>query len=152
MSELLDDHLEGKSVSIDSPTRTALLEASKWAKFLAIVGFVMVGLATVIGVGGLLFTGVSGLDGGAMLSIGMAVAYLIMIAIYFFPLLYMFRFSKQIRIGVENDNQDAVNSAFVNLKSYFKFLGILILILLILYALMFVLGVGGGLLGIMGGI
>jgi hypothetical protein len=59
---------------------------------------------------------------------------LILIALCFFPLLFLFRFSKHVALAVTNHDTAEINKAFKNLKSYFVYIGILIIIILILYA------------------
>ncbi len=56
-------------------------------------------------------------------------------AISLFPVLYLFRFSKNIRDAVQNNDQQKLDSGIKNLKKYFTFIGILVIIALAAYAL-----------------
>lgn len=122
----------GDGISISTSSQQSLTEAGKWANFLAIVGFVMLGLM-VIGAIGMFALG-SVLPMGAGMSSGvMGVVYLIMAALYFFPTYYLYNFASRIKVGLKSGSQDDVDQAFMNLKSMFKFVGIMTIIVLSLY-------------------
>lgn len=117
-----------------------LRETAKWAKFLSIVGFVMMGLFVIMGV---FFSAMIGGMGGAAAGLGggfLGLVYVAMAALYFFPILYLYRFSTQIKTAIDNNDQGFLSSAFSNLKSCYKFLGILMAIILGFYAFMLVIG------------
>jgi len=128
-------------VQFSSQIKQNLTETAKWAKFLAIVGFVMLGLIIVAA----LFMFVAGTTnfGGASF-IGIALGYLLMAALYFFPTYYLFLFSRKIKLGLNSSIQSEVDEAFANLKKLFKFTGILMIIMLSIYALVILLAVVGG--------
>src|SRR5688572_251223 len=83
------------SLSITSTAASYLKETAGWGKFLAIVGFVCVGLMVIGGffVGSLMATmGQENPLGG---SIG--IIYIAMGALYFFPALYLFKYSTKLK-------------------------------------------------------
>lgn len=129
------------SLHIDPVTKTYLHETSRWGKFLAIVGFVMCALTVLIG---LLFAtvlssymGAAGAAGVAegFFGVGMAVVYLIFAIIGFFPCLFLYRFSMRMRQALNGNSQEDLNDSLQNLKSLFKFAGVVTLIFLAIYAL-----------------
>ncbi len=136
------------SLAIDPVTKAHLSEAARWARFLAIVGFVF-----------LLFTVLSGLyvsvvlssfgttrDITGMMSIagaGLAIVYIIGAAIAFFPLLFTFRFANQMREALNSNNQALLNSSFQNLKIFYRYLGIVTIISLVLMVLSLFFAVAG---------
>ena len=63
----------------------------------------------------------------------MFVIFLVLAAVYFFPILFLFRFSKHTAHAVHTLNTHELHKAFQNLKSYFVFLGVLIIIVLSFY-------------------
>src|SRR5690606_41717221 len=115
---------------------------AKWARFLAIVGFVMVALmvlfgifaGSLIGMMAAMETGMSSMPmNGAMGAIGAmyTVIFLVMAVLYFFPTLYLYRFATR--------TLKAVNGAFDvpgfsggidSLRKLFTFMGVLTLIML----------------------
>ena len=130
---------------IDTASRAHLSEAAKWARFLAIVGFVVCGLIVIAGIfaGSFLsmMSGLSGDDyrGSAALTSGwgafMAVFYIGMAILFFFPYLFLFRFANHMKSALNTSDQHTLNSSFQNLKIMFRYVGILTIVLLSFYAL-----------------
>jgi len=129
---------------IDAPSSAHLNEAAKWGKFLAIIGFVMCGLIALIA----LFAGSfisamfrsSGMDsgmaggsaiGGAFLTI----IYLLCALLYFFPCLFLYRFSAKMKTALRTDDQQLLIDSFKNLKACLRFLGIVTIVVLSFYVL-----------------
>lgn len=132
------------SLSIDPVTKSYLNEISKWAKFLAILGMIMMAVMVIGGVA--LAVGMSaamtdidpemGGTTGAFGSFGAGAAgafYIILAVLMFFPLLYLLRFSNRMRAALHGNDQNSLNVGFQNLKAYFKFIGILTIIILALW-------------------
>ena len=127
-----------------------LWTAAKWARFLGIVGFVMTGFIVLAAL--FLMTmgsslgsalGNRGVFGAFGAMIG--VFYIVIAVVYFFISLYLFNFGKKTRLALQNENSSDLTEGLKNLKSYFSLLGIIMAILISLYALIFVVGVGGSL-------
>jgi len=136
------------SLSIDPITKSHLGEAAKWARFLAILGMIFLVLMIIAGVFGstMLFSSMNNLEGDAtgMAAYGSGIfaGYMIVIAvIYFFPLLFTLRFANNVRTALNTNNQQALNTAFQNLKACFRFIGILTIIGLVFAAIGLVVGV-----------
>ncbi|NPD46718.1 MULTISPECIES: DUF5362 family protein [unclassified Lentimicrobium] len=139
-----------------------LTEAAKWSKFLSIVGFVGVALFIVLA----LFMGIvlpslnEGLGMDAFQQLGnqgnkgnmaifgpiMAFIYLAFAILYFFPVLYLFNFSKKAQLAIKEMNNELIEASFNNLRKHFKFIGILVIVIIALYALAFVGAIMGGIL------
>lgn len=138
------------SLSIDPVTKAHLSEAAKWARFLAILGMIFLVLIILAGVFGstVLFSSMSGFEGDstgmAAYGSGIVAGYMIVIAvIYFFPLLFTLRFANNARTALNTNNQQALNTAFQNLKACFRFIGILTIIGLVFLAIGLIFGVMG---------
>ena len=126
-------------ITFNSDIKNYLLETSKWCKFLAIVGYIGMGLLILLGlcfmVGFSIFSRVSHLG----FPIGIfGFVYILIAVLYFFPLNYMYKFSVQLAQGFKSNNQLSVNNGFENLKSLFKFMGILTIVVLSIYALIII--------------
>ena len=119
-----------------------MLETSKWAKFLAILGFVFAGLAVFGAIIAIISGAAFGSNGGPLFLVGFL--YLVLAAINFFPLFYLFNFSSKVKEGLLNSNQTMTEAGFENLKSTFKFMGIYTIIVLGLWVLMMIFGVFAG--------
>jgi len=114
-----------------------LREAAKWGKFLAIVGFVIIGIMVLSG----LFAGAAmsmylpqeaiGMAGGGFF----AFFHLLGALLYFFPVLYLYRFSGNMEDALRRHDEQLLTSSFANLKSLFKFVGVLAIIIFAFYGL-----------------
>jgi heme/copper-type cytochrome/quinol oxidase subunit 2 len=116
--------------------------------YLDILGFIGLGIMLIIGLlaGSFMsaFTskmpvaeGIEGMESvkaaGGIASVFVFIFLLIFAVIYFFPLLYLLRFSKHTKNAVANLDANEMLLGFKNLKSYWKYIGILIIILLAFY-------------------
>ncbi|WP_299391588.1 DUF5362 family protein [uncultured Gelidibacter sp.] len=119
-----------------------LKETSSWTYFLSILGFIGIGLMVLFGA---FFSVVMGLmpGGNPYESMGMNMSYfgliyVVMAFVYFFPVLYLFNFSRKMKSALATNNTDDLTAAFSNLKSHYKYLGIFIIAIISLYILIFV--------------
>jgi len=120
----------------------ALKTSAKWCMFLAIIGFIFIGLMVVAGA--FMSVAMSAMPddpyGGAM---GMGafntikgyfgILYILLALIYFFPVYYLFNYATGARKAIDGNNSDALTTALVNLKSHHKFLGIFMIITIVVY-------------------
>ena len=152
MNELLDDNIDN-GTGLSSASLQYLKETAKWGKFLAIVGFIGVTLIVILAIfamtamGAVLSQQLTG-AAGAIGAVGLGLLYLGFALLYFFPIYYMYKFSTNMKLGIANTNQSLITEAFKNLKSCFKFMGIFTMVILCIYALIFLLGLVGGLAAI----
>lgn len=104
-------------------------EIANWSLFFAILLFIIFGLIVIIG---LLFS-VAGLGG--------FVAGLLAIALYstmtFFPGYFYYLFSSQLKKALQFDNTMLLDSAFLNLKRFYRYVGILLIVVFCLTLLFF---------------
>ena len=131
-------------LQIDHQGSSYLREVAKWSKFLAICGFVLTGLILLVMAfaGSAMTTAFSSTYGSAGAASGVfgMVILVIVLLVYFFPCLYLYRFATKMQVALRNNDQETLNTSFSNLKSCFKFVGILMIILLSFYALIFLIG------------
>jgi hypothetical protein len=136
------------SLVVSEDARRFLLETTKWAKFLAILGFVGIGFFVLASIGIIAFGGaLFGAAGGPFAAFGGAAVfggiYLVFAALYFFPVYYLYQAATKLRRGLDGDDQDQLTLGFENLKSHYKFLGIMALVVIGFYAVLLVFGVLG---------
>lgn len=124
-----------------------LRETAKWGRFLSIVGYVVIGLMVLgafamFALGGAMESLAGGMGGGMMALGGTAlgIIYLLIALLYFFPVMYLYKFSTKTLAAFNTNNTEQLTDAFENLKSHYKFVGILTAIVLGIYALFFILG------------
>lgn len=116
----------------DSPqldtTATLLSETRPWVKFLSIVGFVSVGL---MAFGGCVAFVVGVASGEPVALLGLL--YGLLGVLYYFPALFLHRYAKGIRDFVGQRRQDQLDTALDAQKSFWRFTGILTLVVLCIY-------------------
>ncbi len=136
----MEDNQEIRKIEIEQDTLKDLDTTRKWSMFLAILGFVGIGLILIIG----LFTGTfltvfkSGNSGLGITEMMVLLVVLVFSVIYFFPVLYLFRFSKHTSNAVRNLDKLELHKAFNNLRKYYVYIGILIIVFLVLYVVAFI--------------
>ncbi len=139
-------HVEnGENLVIDWRSKEFLKETAKWTKFLAILGFVGIGLM-VLGSLVMLFAPSSLMSNGDFPfggKIFMMLLYLAFAVLYYFPISYLYQFSEKTKKAIENNDNNAIRDAFEFLKSHYKFMGILTIILLSFYAIIIFIGLIG---------
>ena len=102
---LLDSNM-GAGFVITEASRSYLRETAKWAKFLAIIGFVMIGFMVLVGVffGSIMGSAMSDLeDAGLKAGVGTGAfgfIYIFIALLYFFPTLYLYRFATRTKQAV----------------------------------------------------
>ena len=128
------------SLSISTVAASYMKQTAAWGKFLGILGFVFTGLMVVFGI----------VMAGMMQSLRqdnpvgpyLSVIYLALGVLYFFPSLYLFKYSTKMKNALETKNSEVLTQAFENEKSMYKFMGIMMIVLLGIYALAIVGGIG----------
>ena len=131
-----------------------LREIAKWSRFLAIIGFVGIGL-NVLGVGFffLLAPGMAPFAAeGFNMFAGFAgfIVFVFIAALYFLPILWLYRFGDNLKKAIDMNNSAELESAFGFLKKHYKYVGILVICLILFYGLMIVFGMLGGIFAAMG--
>ncbi len=131
-------------LSVDETSKAYLLDTARWTKFLSVVGFILLGLLIIVGFFTSFFLRSYSSQMGASFSSGiLVVVYAVIAVLYFFPTYYLFKFSVQIKAALLTGSQDVFNSALSYLRSAFRFIGIIMLIILGIYALIFIIGIIG---------
>lgn len=154
-----DDHVLDTGLSdgfvITEASRRFLSETAKWAKFLAIAGFVFIGIFVIFGLffGAIMGSAMHGLeDAGQFGGLGAGTFGLIYVGLallYFFPTLYLYRFATRTKAALVASDSEALSRGLEQLKSTFKFMGVLMAVIIGFYVLLFL---GGLLFGIAGGL
>lgn len=139
-------------LQLDSTAKDFIKEIAKWAYFLSILGFIGIGLLLLIAVfAGTLFSAMGntmpGMGAyGSSFGAAMGAIYFLLAAFYFFPVYYLFKFSSNAKKAFRDNDSETLTASFGYLKSHYKFIGILMVVFLAIYALFFVFAIVGGLL------
>ena len=126
-----------------------LQESAKWSKFMAIIGFIGIGLMVLVSL--FMAIGFSAMGASTMpeLPFSMSVfsiIYVLFAAIYFFPVYYLYQYATKTSAALHSKNKQLLTDGLENLKSHHKFLGIFTLIIISLYGFIFVFAILGGIL------
>jgi len=129
------------SLIFNEDIKEFLLETSKWAKFLSILGFIGLGFMVIAALVMLAMGSSIGRYSSFGSGVGIiALVYFILAGVYFFPVYYLFQASTGIRDGIDDTDQDSLTSGFEHLKSHYKFMGIAAIVIITLYLLIFIFG------------
>ncbi|QQV03519.1 MULTISPECIES: DUF5362 family protein [Chryseobacterium] len=124
-----------EELKIDRISKEFLAEAAKWTAFLAILGFIGIGFFFIAGLVMLSFSSMSKSMTGSFV---MSIVYLLVAGFYLVPINFLYKFSTNMKNALRNNNQSALANAFEYLKSHYKFIGILTLILISFYVMIFI--------------
>ncbi len=126
------------TLEISQESEGYLNEIRKWAKLLAILGFIGIGLIVICSL--FISTLSSKLGGGLIPFPGylLALLYIAIAALYFFPLFYLIKFASKISTAFASRESADLDLAFKNLKSHYKYIGNFMIAMIIIYAIAFV--------------
>jgi MFS family permease len=124
-----------RNIEVDEKILKYLNTARKWAMFLAIIGFIILGLGIVLGIIAGTFLTVFNLDQkGLGIPDSLTFIPILLLGIIFcLPGVYLLRFSRHSGLAVKTLDKKELNKAFRNLKFYFLYTGLLIILLLLCY-------------------
>lgn len=130
---------EKRTLTLDESAVLNLETIRKWSLFFSILGFIMIGFFVLLFLGmsfmPFAIPGASAMGPARFSFLGGAFALLITMVLYFFPILYMYKFSVHSKNAVANLDQESAAIAFKYLKMHFQFVGILTIIVLAFYLL-----------------
>ncbi|OJU76458.1 MAG: hypothetical protein BGO09_16165 [Bacteroidetes bacterium 47-18] len=139
-----NDNIFKEESLLNGDARQYLLQTVGWTKFLSIVGFIFTGLAliTIIGLmgSGSALSYTMGYPMGGGVFAGMMIFYIVLILLYMYPIYCLYKFSTCIKAGLQSNNSSLVAEGFKYQKTMYMILGILMIILLSIYLLVFLFG------------
>lgn len=140
-----------EDVRLTDESAQLLMKASGWAKFLAIVGFIVYGLVilgSIIGAAAMkgagahmantyntTMQGMHGMYNPGMFSWGTAITLIIIAIVYFIPLYFLLRFATRTQKAFRIGDTPALTEGFHGLKNYFMIMGIFIIITMVFVVL-----------------
>lgn len=136
---------DSPSLYLDDIAIEHLRGARKWSNFLSIIGFVLIGIMILIMTAFLLLgTFVSSNDNLVRFtSFVQIVPIALMIIIYGFPIYYLYQFGKYSSTAINNYDSDAIGLAFKYLNLHYRFMGILVIVVLAFYLIAIVVMLAG---------
>ena len=140
----ITDTFEQKSpeLQITETAKKHLKTTSSWTNFYAILSFISIGFMLLSGIttliSGSFLRGFSDysmyMDTTALSSMSafIGILYVLMAVVMFFPALYLFRYGKSATTALAENNTLALEDSIKNMKSYWKFIGIMAIISIVL--------------------
>ncbi len=127
-------------MELSQQAKKFLYEAAKWATILSIIGFIGIGLMIIMSFS--MGTILSQIPNDAL---GVPIQffsffYLILAGISFIPIYFLFQFGNNIKNAIKNNDTDLLTFGLKKLKSHYKFIGILTIILMSLNLLFIIFG------------
>lgn len=131
----MENSLEPRKIEIGQETLKYLNTTRKWTMFFAIIGFIFIGLMLIFGLlaGTFLSVFKSSEMGSGIPQVLLFVIIIIMALLYYFPIMFLFRFSKHTANAVQTLSKEELHKAFRYLKSYFVYIGIMLIVVLVIY-------------------
>jgi magnesium-transporting ATPase (P-type) len=136
----MESSLENNKIEVERETLSHLDTTRKWAMFLAIIGFIFLGLIIIIGlIAGTFLTAFNAGEKGLGIPESlMFVPVILLSVVYFFPVLFLFRFSKHTSHAIQKFDKLELHKALKNLKYYFAYIGVMIIIVFSIYIIVLI--------------
>lgn len=131
-----------QDLSLTASAKSDLLKTSRWAKIMSIAGFLLVGFFLLAAIGIFFvykqFEYMEELDAfGLGFIMPMALVFGLLSIFYLYPLIKLYRFSTFSKSAVNNNDTFALERAMSEQKQLFTFLGIITIVVISIYVLMF---------------
>lgn len=141
MEEYTDNQVtERQELNLDLAGISHLKETRGWTQFLSILGFIFLGFMLIFGLAGGTFMNKMGPT--EQIGSGLFIAMIIiMIVVYFFPIYFLFNFSRFSKTAIETKDPISFTEAMRYLKLHYRYMGILTIIMVSIYALALILGI-----------
>ncbi|WP_029906886.1 hypothetical protein [Prevotella sp. 10(H)] len=134
-------------IQLTRESHTLLGQISKWTRFLSVLGFIYLALMAIIVLSiGIVITSTNAYEemhnfgpyNPGVFQWGYALMYLIIIAILFIPVYFLYKFSVKTKNALLISDSDTLTEAFRFLKKHYMFIGIITIISLVVYLVGFV--------------
>jgi hypothetical protein len=125
-------------LQLQNEAKDYLKESAKWSMFLAILGFIGIGFMALMAI--LMTSAMSMMPDDVPGPFGaikgfISILYLVFAILYLFPIYYLYKYADNAKKAVNFNNSEMLTTAFSNLKSHHKFLGISAIVIISLYIL-----------------
>lgn len=136
---------ELEQLTLTNSARKFLKETASWCKFLSILGFILIGLM-IFGsffIGSIYNNFPAGQPAPVDMGLIITITYIVFALIYILPVYYLYNFSVKMKKALISKDDAVLAKAFEMLKSHYKFIGVLTIIIISIYFLGIIVGVLG---------
>lgn len=132
------------TIGVDETSSYYLQQTVRWTKFLSIIGFIVIGIMVLAIIPFVFmsasFSALSRMSGAAM-PLGLTVfIFFLILFLYIYPTLSLMRFSNYMKTAILSADQVAFSTALRHQRNLYRYLGILMIIVISFYALIFLVG------------
>ena len=135
--ELLNSGTTG--MTVNESMKADLFTAARWTYFLCVLGCIGIGFMVLVAIlmfalgnfAGRIFSGME--TGGVFLGI----LYLVVAVFYIYPIIKGFQFANGTKAACLTDNEYELARGFAGLRDLFRFMGILAIVCIVIYVLIF---------------
>lgn len=137
--QVIDETLnQTEGLEINHASMQFLNETRKWSKFLAVFMFVLGGLSILFSIS-VLFIGNSLSQNNQVFAPytaggpGLVIMTILLSVLYFIPAYFLLQFSNYMKRALKEQNSNILEMSFRNLKSHYKFIGIMLIVIISIY-------------------
>lgn len=125
------------------------LRATKpWVRFMSVILFITVGLMVLLGLVMMFMPSPAGMGSSAFGPV-IGIIYILFGGLYLVPAFFLHKFASSINDFLQGGGDSAMENALGSQKSFWRFVGILTLVIICLYGLILLLAILGGLSALM---
>lgn len=125
---------DSPQIILDETAIDHLRIARKWSNFLSILAIAIIGIMLVAMAGILIMASRFPQDELVRFTaLAQMLPLAFMMVIYGIPIYYLYQFGKYSRIAINNYDSEAISLAFKYLKLHYRFMGILVIVVLVFY-------------------
>ena len=128
-----DNGLQNRQLVLTYESVSYLQAIAKWTTFFSILGFVFIGIMVVFGLLMTTFMPTFFANSGNPIMSYLGFIYVVFALIYIMPVIYLYRFSTIAKKAISKNDSNDIITALKNLKSHFKSVGIITILILFLY-------------------
>lgn len=133
MENTENSNLEKNSIALEIDGVNHLNETIKWTKLISIVGFVFISIMLIVIIILLILSLNAGIIPTAKFSFTQIIPLFLISVIYFFPVFYLFQFSKKSKLAIHNNDSSLLSNGLKYLKMHYRFMGILMIVVFVIY-------------------
>lgn len=137
-NQVLDTQGEASGIHVSTLAQQALRTSANWGTFLAILGFVGIVFMLIAAAGMLVASGLAGDGVDDIYPFPMwifSVFYLVFAVVYFFPILFLWRFCQGTKRALLSQSSSQLETALINQAKMYKWSGIMVIAIIAIYIL-----------------
>lgn len=124
-----------------------LRNTKPWVRLLSVMGFIGSALLVIVALAMMVGSSFMGEQFSGAMGVGLGVAYLLFALFYIYPSVCLWRYANSIQALLSTRRTVDLETALGQQKSFWRFVGILMAFILVIYALIFVVAIVAGAIG-----